>query len=159
MANQLESSKPVIEHEQHARDHENHFRNFQIVARMNRHRRFKESNDVVADVTYGATDEMRNVRRRDELETCECLLKRGQRVAFAFRAVENDERIESDKREPTDLFVALSRFEKEARLAIVDLGESRDRCFHVRDKIDNQRNEIAAFRELAELVVGGCDIE
>jgi hypothetical protein len=80
-------------------------------------------------------------------------LKLGQRIAFALGAVENHQRIESDEGKAADLLVALGRLKKKTRLAVVDLGESRNRRLHVCDKIDNQRDEIAAFRELAELVV------
>src|SRR3954447_20205302 len=119
----------------------------------------EESNNVVADIADRAARKMRNVRRRDELKTLERLLKFCQRIALAVRAVENNERIESDKGKATELFIALGRFEKKAWLAVVDLRERRDRRFHVGHKIDNQRYEIAAFRELAELVARGRNIE
>ena len=69
-------------------------------------------------------------------------------------AVENDERIESDKRESPQFFIAFRRFEKKTRSAVVDLGESRDRRFHICHQVDDQRDEIAALGEVAKLVEG-----
>ena len=68
VANQLEFSKAVIEDEQHARDHENHFRDFQIVARMHRNGRLEKTDDVVADVADRTADKMGNIARCDEIK-------------------------------------------------------------------------------------------
>src|SRR4029453_4227001 len=119
---------------------------------MNGKRSFEEADDVVADVADRTPDEMWNVGWRDELKARERLLKLLQWVAFAPGAVKNDEWSEPEKEKPPDLVGGVGGVEKKTGRAVVDLGESRDRRFHVRDKIDNQRDEIAAFREFTELI-------
>src|SRR5216684_324014 len=123
VANQLKFSKAVIEDEQHTRNHEDHFRNVQIVARMNWHRRLEKADNVVADVTDGAADKVGNIARRDEMKLCERFLKLGQWIALALGAVENHQRVESDERKTAELFVAFGRFKEKTRLAVVDLRE------------------------------------
>ena len=53
---------------------------------------------------------------------------------------------------PAGFFISVRRFKKKTRFTVVDLGKSGDRRLDVRDQIDNQRDEIAALGELAELV-------
>jgi hypothetical protein len=80
------------------------------------------------------------------------LIELRQRIAFAIGAVEKNERIESDERKASRLFISLRRFKKKTRLPIVDLGKSGDRRLDIRDQIDNQRNEIAALGQVAEFL-------
>ena len=75
VADQPKFSKTVIKNEQHARNHENHLRNLQVVARMNWNGRFEKAHNVVADVADGAADKMRNIGARDKLKAGERLLK------------------------------------------------------------------------------------
>src|SRR5438874_2891923 len=124
---------------------------------MDRNRWLEESNDIVADVTNRAADEVGDVRGRDKCETGKDFLQCGQRIARAICAVEQDNRVETDEREASGFFVSLRRFKKKAWLAVVDLGKGRDRRLDIGDKIDNHRDEIAAFRELAELVAAAGD--
>ena len=119
---------------------------------MDWHSRLEKSNDVVADVTNRSANEMGNVGTRDKLKTRQNLLELSQWIAFAIGAVKKHERIEADEREASRLFVPLRRFKKKARIAVVDLGKSGDWRLGIRDQIDNQRNEIAAPGEFAELL-------
>ncbi len=119
---------------------------------MDWHSRLEKSNDVVPDVTNRAADEMGNVGTLDKLKTRQNFLELCQRIAFAIGAVKKYERIETDEREASRLFVPLRRFKKKARIPVVDLGKSGDWRLDIRDEIDNQRNEIAALGEFAELL-------
>ncbi len=119
---------------------------------MDWHSRLEKSNDVVPDVTNRAADEMGNIETLDKLKTRQNFLELRQRIAFAIGAVKKYERIETDEREASRLFVPLRRFKKKARIPVVDLGKSGDWRLDVRDEIDNQRNEIAALGEFAELL-------
>jgi len=119
---------------------------------MDWHSRLEKSNDVVADVTNRSANEMGNVGTRDKLKTRQNLLELRQRIGFAIGAVKKHERIEADEREASRLFVPLRRFKKKARIPVVDLGKSGDWRLGIRDQIDNQRNEIAALGEFAELL-------
>src|SRR5262249_15455497 len=152
-------SKSMIEDQEHPGDHEHHFGNFQVIALVDRNCRLEKTDYVIADVADGPTNKMGNVCVRDETKTPERLLEAGQRITFALGAVEDGERVESDERKAPQLFVSFGRLEKEARIASVDLGEGRDRRFHVGDKIDHQRHKIAALGELAKLVARRSYVE
>src|SRR5947209_6542307 len=97
IANEPKFPKPMIENQEHAGNNENHLGNFQIVARMNPHRRLEETHDVVADVTNCAAGKMRNIAWCHKVEPCHKFLQLGERIAFALGAVENHQRIESDE--------------------------------------------------------------
>ena len=122
---------------------------------MNRHGWFEKPDHVVTDVANRAAYEMRNVSWRYKLKTGECFLQLTQRIALAVGAVENHQRIEPDKGKASEFLVAFGRFEKKTRLTVVDFWKGRNRRLDIRDKIDNQGNEVAAFREIAKLVPRG----
>src|SRR5689334_11997249 len=117
VANESKYSEPVIEHEEHSWNYENHFRNFQIVARMDRHCRFEKANDVVADVADRAADEMWSIARSHKLESGKRFLKSDQGIALAIRTAERDQRVKSNERESPEFLIALRRFKKKTWLA------------------------------------------
>src|SRR5207245_24281 len=119
---------------------------------MDRHRWLKETNNVVADISDCSADEVRNVARRDKLKARKGLLELAQRIAFAICAVKEHQRIETDEGEAARFLIALGRFEQKAGTPVVDLGKRGHGRLDIRHKIDNQRNEIAAFCEFSELV-------
>jgi hypothetical protein len=152
VTNETKFPKSMIKNDQDPRNHEHHFRILQIVPRMDWHSRLEKSNDVVADVTNRAADEMGNVGTRDKLKTRQNLLELCQWIAFTIDAIKKYEWIEADERKPAGFFISFSRFKKKTWSAVVDLGESGDWRLDVRDQIDNQRDEIAALGEFAELL-------
>src|SRR6266404_2248993 len=122
---------------------------------MNRDLGLEETHHIVADIPDRASHDMRHIGRRHEFETGESLLQPGQRIVFALPAAESDQWIESNEGKSAELFVALGRFKQKTGLPVVDFSKGRDRRFHVGDKIDNQRDEVAALRELPELIARG----
>ncbi len=83
----------------------------------------------------------------------------GQWIAVAIVAVKKHDWIDADERKAPRFFVAFGGFKKKTRLTIVDLGKRTHWRLYISHQIDNQRDQIAAFREFAELGARGSDIQ
>ena len=155
----------VIENHEQPHDHENHFGKLQVVFRRRRHRFFEMTDNIVTEKTDGAAGEARQVWLRHETEPGHNSFEGRERIRAAgvrhglavfigancaILAADCQTRPEAEKRVAARLLGLLGRFEEKRITAVIQFLECRGRGLGVRHEIDENGNDIAAFRELCE---------